>query len=207
MTSSMKSKSSFWFAVLTFENQVCKTRRPAPWTWRKTRHGRPFYLLVPEDFSEVTNIHIVIIILPKESTKLCYVLVTASRYLWMTVMTALPRQYCRRRTSSSMSFDGRGKNISVILKAATNSLWAMVEWRSRGEKLYVLVLVLVLVLTIIVYRQICSAKYSVVKSFKHSSHLVLTGCTRMPGKNSKYCWEHEVVICGLYVDISNIANI
>ena len=133
MTSSMQSKTSFWFAVLTFENQVCKTRRPAPWTWRKTRYGRPFYLLVPEDFSEVTNIHIVIIILPKESTKLCNVLVTASRYLWMTVMTALPRQYCLRRTSSSMSFDGRGKNISVRLKAATNFLWAMVEWRSRGH--------------------------------------------------------------------------
>ena len=37
--------------------------------------------------------------------------------------------------------------------------------------------------------------------------IVLTGCTRMSWKNSKYCWEHEVIICRLYIDISNIANV
>ena len=44
------------------------------------------------------------------------------------------------------------------------------------------------------YRQICAAKYSVVRSYRHSDHLVLTGCTRMPGKGSKFCWEHQVVV-------------
>ena len=41
-------------------------------------------------------------------------------------------------------------------------------------------------------RQICAAKYSVVKTYRHSAHMVLTGCTSMPGKGSKFCSDHKV---------------
>ena len=54
------------------------------------------------------------------------------------------------------------------------------------------------------YRQICAAKYSVVRSYRHSDHLVLTGCTRMPGKGSKFCWEHQVVVKKPLKVISNV---
>ena len=40
-------------------------------------------------------------------------------------------------------------------------------------------------------RPVCSAKFSVMREYKHSNKRVLTGCTSMPTPGSKFCSSHQ----------------
>ena len=72
-------------------------------------------------------------------------------------------------------------------------LWKVLDVRRRHENSTVLVLRFGFSSNLFLNRQICADKYSVVRSYRWSNHLVLTGCTRMPGKGSKFCYEHKVL--------------
>ena len=121
--------------------------------------------------------------------KICCCAGMASEFRW-----TIQRMASKRPSSAPLSFsrsnsESSGTSTAAKLMVAASSWCQMVAWKFNGETLGFFWYDIVAS----VFRQICAAKFSLVRSYRHSDHLVLTGCTRMPGKGSKFCYEHKVV--------------